>query len=421
MRHERLHRSGSGALILTCLLFAASAEAQGIPPCDDLPDEPGADVLPKLYIESGDTQEPLVQAIGRKLQAETAPNRLRVIYRNRPTCLLRDDIYSGTKMIAVTDGATQRKVRYLPLDGSAALECAVPNVDTDPAAREIELGIGATFFSSCDDTQPPAGITMLNGPVQPYGFITNPLSSEVAITAEEGYLAFGFTEAAGDAKPWIVQNLRFRRGPTASTTLVMSAAIGLLPSDMNAAPDVGTSDDLARLVHEATANPNAVLGILGTELYDGKFRENDYVKFLAFKGFGQRYAYFPDSTSESYDKQNVRDGHYLPWAPTPYAFKTSSSSNARRFFDLVMGRRTVPDVDGLASVVAGGLVPECAMKVMRDKEGGDLSLYDDPEPCHCYFETNVTKGSKPPTCIACDETTPCASGTFCRKGFCEAR
>lgn len=423
MRRDHRRLSSGAATILGGLLLASGARAQVAPPCDDLPDEAGADTIPKLYIENGDTQEPLVQRLGRKLMA-AADDKLRIIYRNRPTCLLRDDLFSSTKMIAVTDGAQVRTVKYVPVDPNAPIvECAVPSVASDPAAREIELGIGATFLSSCDDTAAPPGVTVASGPVQAYGFVANPLSSEVAITAEEGYLAFGFPDGEGDAKPWTVQNLRFKRGNTASTTLVMSAAIGLLPSDMNAeSPDSSTSDILAGKVIASRSNPNAALGILGTELYDAKYRENGQLKLLAFKGFGQRYAYFPDSKSTTFDKQNVRDGHYLPWAPTPYIFKTEpAGSNARRLFELVMGTRAVADVDGLEAVIASGLVPECAMKVMRDSEGGDLRLFRDPKTCHCYFERSVTNGSTPAgTCAPCSsDDGPCGGGK-CNFGFCEA-
>ena len=35
-----------------------------------------------------------------------------------------------------------------------------------------------------------------------------------------------------------------------------------------------------------------------------------------YKRQGQYYAYYPDSTSSSIDKKNVRDGHYTVWSPT---------------------------------------------------------------------------------------------------------
>jgi hypothetical protein len=73
--------------------------------------------------------------------------------------------------------------------------------------------------------------------------------------------------------------------------------------------------------------------------------------------------------------------------------------------------------DPIDVVISSGLVPSCAMKVQRMSEGGDLSLYQAPEPCGCYFDFKATGAT---TCTACSSTSPCATGT-CRHGYCEAR
>jgi hypothetical protein len=380
-----------------------------------------------IYIENGDTQEPLVKKLGKLLMQSSS--KLRIFYRNRPTCNIRTDLFSNARMTFVKDGTTDRPVRYIPADpawdpATAAPECTVPQpaLPGDPPVGEpITLGIGATYLSSCAQTPAqPADVGVFDGPIQAYGFITNKTSSQVAITAEEGYLAYGFTEGGGEAAPWVVQNLRFKRGNTASTTLTMSSAIRLLPTQMKAAADSGTSEALITSVMNSPT-PEATLGILGTELFDQ--RRND-IKLLAFKTFGQKFAYFPDSTNATFDKQNVRDGHYLPWSPTPYIAKitagstTFSDANARRVYELVMGTRASDDVDGLLQVVNSGLVPECAMKVTRAGDGADLSLVDYPEPCGCYFEKNVPQGTT--ACTACTTDATCNGGK-CRFGYCEAK
>lgn len=415
-------RAVAGALCLALISMTAAARAQE-PACSDLPDEPTGDAIPKIYIENGDTQEPLVKRLGKALMQSSS--KLRIIYRNRPTCNIRNDLFNHAEMIKVEDGSTPRPVRYIPAaddfdPGAPAPTCTVP--ESSPA-EPIALGIGATYLSSCAQTPAqPADIGVFDGPVQAYGFITNKSSSQVAITAEEGYLAYGFSEGTGEASPWTVQNLRFKRGNTASTTLTMASAIRLLPTQMKTADASGTSELLITAVMNS-ANPEATIGILGTELYD---QRRDDIKLLAFKTFGQRYAYFPDSTNTSFDKQNVRDGHYLPWSPTPYIAKVTPGTsdildpNAKRVFELVMGTRTADDVDGLFHVVQTGLIPECAMKVTRTGDGADLSLYEDPAPCGCYFEKNVPQGTT--TCTSCTEgnDAPC-NGGVCRFGYCEAR
>lgn len=407
------------ASIGVVLTLPRSASAANGDPCSALTDEDNA--VRTLYIENGDTQEPMVKRLGKALMQSTT--KLRVVYRNRPTCNIRSDLFSSAPMITVTDGTTPRPVRYIPSSPSfdpagPAPTCTVPAM---APAEPIVLGIGATYLSSCAQTPPqPADVGVMNGPVQAYGFIANKNSSQVAITAEEGYLAFGFSEGLGEAAPWTVQNLRFKRGNTASTTLTMSAAIRLLPTQMKAAPDSGTSEDIITGVVNAST-PEAALGILGMDLYDQRRAD---IKVLAFKTFGQRYAYFPDSTFTSFDKQNVRDGHYAPWSPTPYITKLSSGAivddRARRFFELVMGARASDDVNGLLAPIQSGLIPECAMKVSRSGDGADLTLYDDPAPCHCFFEKNVPQGTTACTACTIGDDAPCNGGK-CRFGYCEAR
>ena len=420
MRRELVWRTLGGAIIalLTCPGVASAANGDR---CDALTDEDN--VVPTVYIENGDTQEPLVKKIGALLMQ--SPTKLRIVYRNRPTCNIRDDIFRGARMTKVTDGTTARPVRYIPAGfdpATPAPQCTVPDPDsgTPDVGVPIALGIGATYISSCTAIDKPADIGVVDGPVQAYGFITHEDSTQIAITAVEGYLAFGFPEATGEAAPWTVQNLRFKRGDTASTTLTMSAALRLKPAQMLTTDPkgIGTSEALMDLVAKSS-NPEATIGILGAELYDQHRGEG--VKLLAFKAFGQRKAYFPDKTNVSFDKQNVRDGHYLPWSPTPYMAKVDgggvfTDAHAKRIHDLVMGFGA--EEGGLLQVVKSGLVPECAMKVSRAGDGADLSLYEDPAPCGCYFEKSVPGGTT--TCAECTDDTTCGGGK-CRLGFCEAR
>ncbi|MBX3226757.1 MAG: hypothetical protein KIT84_38940 [Labilithrix sp.] len=411
-------------LIVAAVGLTATSRASAQPACNSLPDEPAAGPIPKLYIENGDTQEPLVKTLGKLLVKSAQP--LRVIYRNRPTCNIRRDMFSNTPMYAVTDGATARTVRYIhanPDEDSS--ECTVPaQGSADPAdpIRPIQLGIGATYLTSCTDEVPAnPDLAVLDGPIQAYGFIAHKNSTQNGITAEEGYLAYGFTEGLGEANPWVVQALRFKRSNTASTTLTMAAAIRLTATDLKTGPALSPETSL-QLIAEVAKDEQAEarLGILGMDLYDVN---RDKVKVLPFKSFGQRFAYYPDKTSTSFDKQNVRDGHYLPWSPTPYmALKDAAGNiadpNAKRFYELVRGFRTDPDVDGLLAVAQNGLTPECAMTVTRAGDGADLEPYDDPTPCGCYYEKNVKSGST--TCTACANDGPCGGGK-CRFGFCEAK
>jgi len=381
--------------------------------------------IPIVWVENGDTQEPLMKRLGRKLVDSATP--VRIVYKNRRTCDLANDMYTGAKI--VNDAIP---IRYVPSTAENPTWTASnpsPTCEADAGAdagagagHTIDLAIGATFLSSCTNLPAkPADLTVLDGPVQAYGFIVPSASSQVALTAEEGYFAFGYAGDTGRAEPWTDQALRLIRGTTASTALTTSAAIGLKASQLKGTiPPNNTSTEVLNLTSGAAA-PEKTIGLMGTEVYDAN--RDKGVKLLAFRAFKQRYAYYPDTSATSFDKRNVRDGHYLPWSPTPYVARVGSNGkalnpNAQRVIDLVFGERTDPDVNGLDQVIASGLVPECAMGVQRAFEGADLALYQHPFSCSCYFEAKVPQGST--RCTTCSDDSPCGGGK-CRRGYCEAR
>ncbi|AKV01571.1 hypothetical protein AKJ09_08234 [Labilithrix luteola] len=374
--------------------------------------------IPIVFIENGDTQEPLVKLLGQALVKSATP--VRIVYKNRRTCDLALDMYTPNKM--VNDAIA---IRYIPTPAeNPAWDPSQPPPTCEADATSgntIDLGIGATFLSSCTNLPAkPADLSVTAGPVQSYGFIVPKASSQVAMTAEEGYFAYGWADGTGSAQPWTDQALRFSRGPTASTALTCAAAIGLKASQLKGTvPPNNTSTEVLTAVKNS-ATPEATIGLMGTEVYD---QHRGDVKLLAFQGFKQLYAYYPDKTAASFDKQNVRDGHYLPWAPTPYITRVDGSGkavnpNVQRIIDLVLGDRVDPDVNGLEQVIASGLVPECAMGVQREFDGGNLSLYSPPESCACYFESKVPQSQK--TCKVCTTDGECSGGK-CRRNVCEAK
>jgi hypothetical protein len=371
---------------------------------------------PRVVIENGDTQEPLLKALGQKLANSATP--LRILYLNKSTCLLAADAYAGTPIPSTTP------VSYTPTtaeDPTWDPSKPSPTCDPDPAGFPIDLAIGATYLTSCSIPVPkPSTTSVLEGPIQAYGFAAPKGAMQTAITAEEAYFAFGWPMGGGMSQPWDDQTLRFIRGQATSTALTCSANIGLDPTRLQGTllnPDRSASV-LSAL--QTASTPDKAIGLLGVDIYD---QHRDTIKLFAFRAFQQRYAYFPDSTSLTFDKQNVRDGHYVPWSPTQYIVTTDGGGtivnpDVKRIVDLVFGNRTDADVDGLATVASKSLVPKCAMKVTRQYDGGDLALYSDPAPCGCFFDKNVPGGST--SCTVCTDDGPCGAG-HCRHGFCEAR
>src|ERR1043165_4108451 len=91
------------ALLLGGALFFVTTRA-GAVACDALGGPP------VVYIENGDTQEPMLKRLGKQL-VDTAGTKVRIVYRNRPTCELADNFYSA-RTLGTT--APVRPIRYIP-------------------------------------------------------------------------------------------------------------------------------------------------------------------------------------------------------------------------------------------------------------------------------------------------------------------
>jgi len=159
----------------------------------------------------------------------------------------------------------------------------------------------------------------------------------------------------------------------------------------------------------------SAIGILSSDFAD---RNRGSLRVLAFQQRGQRHAYFPDSTPESADKANVRDGHYPIWgaihllAPT---INDVASPTARALINQLHGAQL--DRRVVDAIIDGGYIPQCAMKVKHSEEVGPLTVEDSDFGCSCYFDDRVTHGKA--SCPKCELSTDCPAGDACRYGFCE--
>lgn len=388
---------------IVCALIAAKAAAQEN--CSALPNP--------VYLQVGDTQEPLMKELGRKLRDEDPP--ITLVYVTSGSCTNVEALYTDVPITknALYAPSSAEKPGWKSSD--AAIECKMPS-----SGQKVELANSALFVSSCNPDEPPPGIKLFQGPVQPYGFVVPPASSQRAITAEEAYFAFGFGNQS-QVEPWNDETFMYIRTVTKSTLLTLAATISVQGAKWRGQRFDKSSEVMNAVV--ASPMPEKTIGILGMELYD---KNRDKLKLLAFRAFDQRYAYYPDSSSTAFDKRNVRDGHYVPWSPTVWISKVDDAGKPRDpdvayVIDLILGNETErkPKFEPLDVVISVGLVPDCAMSVTRSYEAGELSKYAPEEPCGCYYEFKAT-GRAPKECKSCDEASPCASGS-CRHGFCEAR
>jgi hypothetical protein len=381
------------------------AVAQTMPACSSLPNP--------LYLQIGDTQEPLIKNLGRKLRdSQVAPMTL--VYITSGSCTNVDAISHGTKltMNPLYVPSTAENAAWTPSMASVNCTIAAGGVNLDVANSNV-------FTSICTQTTIPTTIGQFYGGIQPYVFVVPTASDQIAITAEEAYFVFGFPNG-GMVAPWTDEAQHMIRTTSKSTLLALAANINVPPAKWR-----GMMFDKSSQVVDAVSmdmTPEATIGILGAEVYDANRTK---LKSLAFRAYGQKYAFWPDSTPSARDKQNTRDGHYTAWSPTVYMTAVDqsgvpTSTKAAYLIDLITNKTPTPtpDFEPLDVITSVGLVPACAMKVQRMREGGDLSQFSSDQPCGCYFESKV--GTPSASCMACTTDTTCGAGK-CRHGFCEAK
>ncbi len=387
-------------LVVMGLALATPTRAHAAP-CDALPNP--------VYLQVGDTQLNLMKRLGRAFR-DNAAKPITMVFVTSGSCTNIQAIYTR---IPITTN-----LQYVPsiaedpawTPASATLTC------TPPAAGVVpDIANSALFNSACTAEAPPATVKLTQGPAQAYVIaVPESQTATTAITFEEAYFVFGFGMAGG-ITPWTDETQMFIRTVTKSTLLAWAANISV-PADKWKGMRFDASTMVVSAIEGATSG--AAIGILGAEVYDAK---RSTLNSLAYRAKGQYAAYYPDSTSSSFDKKNVRDGHYTVWSPTIWMDTVNGTTpvkpDARYVIDVIAGHPVTPELgfDSLAVISAVGLVPDCAMGVTRSFEGGPLSLYTPQTSCTCKYESLVATSA----CAACSATVACTTGV-CRNNFCES-
>jgi hypothetical protein len=411
MPHASIPLVLTAGVCLSGAFAPAAAEAQDASPCEELTNP--------VYLKVGATQQPLMKGLGRALRDDAEP--LTLVYVTSGSCVNTEYVYGDKPIDNPTAFYVPSSEEQPDWDTSMpALTCTVP-----ASGLSIDIGNSATYVSSCGDdfAEPPPGIRAFSGPIQGYGFVVPETSPARAITAEEAYFVYGFGNE-GQVSPWDDEQFVFRLPPSLSTLTVMAGAAGIYPYNKAARGQLMMNPNALLDALLQSARPEKTLGIVGLELYD---QDRDRLKLLAFRAFEQEFAYFPDSSATSFDKKNLRDGHYSPWAPTVWLTKVDTSgepvsSRARRLIDLILSRPSspAPSFEPLELIIGVGLVPLCAMQVTREPyESDPLIAYDPEEPCGCFYESVVAQ-TTPSGCVPCVSDSPCEEGE-CSHGFCEVR
>jgi len=369
---------------------------------------------PHVYITGSSAAQPFVLDVANAIKDDVV-----VVYYSQGSCVGVSSIFDGT---------------VLPTGADKGL-IGTDSTCTPAAATAVDIGLSDVFATSCAGVdEVPDGVADFHGPVQAMNFVV-PAGADAAtksISAEAAYLVFGFKPSSTfattgksytDGTPWSADADIWMRGATSGTQSMLGIAIGVLPARwaQNATQALGGSGDMVNKIGTAT-NVNTTIGILASnELDDNRAT----VRGLAFQGYDQTCGYWPDSTSGSKDKLNVRTGKYAVWGPLHMYTKVDSNNAPERdevadIIGYINGEKTVSGDHPYAIIEKErdkNLVPQCAMQVSRDEEIGAPSSVN--PTCTCLYEE--TRVGHNDACVTCDDDNPCADSSLtCSYGYCEA-
>jgi hypothetical protein len=356
----------------------------------------------------------LVGQVAPVLSAE-GPDQINIVYKGTGSCsgvaaLGLDLTPSG----ACTAGScvTGTAQYWTAATGATAQSC-----DLDPAGTHIDLILSDVYKEACDGVTNPSlrDQTLL---VIPFGIITARASTQEAIDAREGYFVYGRGMSAGIA-PWTNELLTFRRNSGSGTQITVFKNLHVPPGSTIGVDATGTGPMLTQVA--GAASPEQALGFASLDAVDPK---RGTIKTLAYRHWAQTKFYWPDSTNSTYDKKNVRDGHYPLWGYEHAVTLVDGAGAplkplAKKLSDILSGAAPLPGGDAILLESKAGVVPLCAMDVSRSADAGDFSLVTTGSSCGCFFEKNVPSGTT--ACTSCTADTQCAPGQHCRNTFCEAR
>jgi ABC-type phosphate transport system substrate-binding protein len=373
-----------------------------------------------VVIVGSSAAKPFLTALAATLAKENPP--ITVITSNPASC---DGVHTmlktGATNLTGTAYSTWGGTADAPVDNGAS--CTIDAVSGIPA----DIGVSDVFSDTCGLGAVADDVKDYHGPVQSMNLVVPKDSTQVSISYEAAYLTFGFGDQAGGGVPWNDPTVYEVRKPTSGTMLLTGAVIGVPGARWKGRQNQDTTTVLNMISADITAGQTQkVIGVMSSGDAD---KHRDVVRALAYQHQGQSCGYTPDSDSTtSFDKANTRDGHYMIAGPLHlYAHSKNgapTNPNVKRIVDYLTGALD-PDFDLIRVEAKNGVVPDCAMRVSRDKDGGALSSYMPDRSCECKFLLEAT-GSAPASCKTCTEVdkkdTACpSSAPICHYGYCEVQ
>jgi hypothetical protein len=332
-----------------------------------------------------------------------------VVYQNDTSCPGLDAILTGLTRLK---GAAQ----YWAPNQNEPIPCQIEG------EQLADIGLCDVSPGSCiPDFSGSGNLVDDLGPAQVFMFTVPKGSTQTAISAEAAYSVYGYDE--GGVEPWTEPESLVRRGAGSGVQLTVSASLDLEPAYWRGVIKQRSSEVKPALL--LFAEPERALGITSADVADeADARAN--LRTLAYQHFGQSCAFTPDSSVGSSDKRNVRDGHYELWAPLHFYTRGQNGRTQDPFVAEIVsyltGARSLPNrnTDFITTLKQGGLVPTCAMRVTRSREGALIEPAQPSPSCSCYFDASPPGGAVRQDCVACTSSAQCNSDApNCNFGYCE--
>ncbi|HEY2514084.1 MAG TPA: hypothetical protein VGI39_24625 [Polyangiaceae bacterium] len=412
------------------------------PSCFSLSAGPAGGAFPKpvLYATGSTAIQPYVARVSQVLQQIGAGS---VVYLGSGSCSGVNAMVNpnqGYKLAQL--GATATYYDSVLSSGNVQSgTCAI-----DDPNKLADLGLSDVFPETCLPQQLSNGLGSLglndfHGPVEVMEMVVPTTSSQSSVSTPAAYMIWGFGDQSG-VSPWTDETYLFQRSATSGTQNEIASLIGVPAAQWHGSKHSGSSDVLTAIQNVKNgllpngapggdkANVEKTMGILASDFADANRQD---LKPLAVQDMGQSCGWFPDSTQSSFDKKNVRDGHYPIWGPSHLLANVDGQGNPTSgAVDTLIKSMNGANPDVLAQLdivqfyASSHIIPSCAMHVSRSSDGGDYSPFSPPVPCSCYYDLKATGQT---TCASCSNDTDCAGApggaTSCVKwgipavGYCE--
>ena len=359
-------------------------------------------VPPPLYLMASSAFTLILKTFSQALASEVT-----LVYKYDTSCPSLDSILTGD---------TKIKGTAVYWSGDRQLECDVDQ----PTLAQIggcDVSPGACvpgFIGSSNLVDEP-------GPIQVFMFTVPRASTQTSISAEAAYNVWGFGGDSG-VEPWVAPQLIFKRFFDSGVQQVISGTIRLPMNAWRGTAIKGSSEMKPALI--ASSDPERTIGITSADQADSQDARAN-LRTLTYQHYEQNCGYLPDSGPGSFDKKNVRDGHYTVWAPYHFYSRRSDRMNDPRIANVInyftgAKRLPNPNTDLITTLKQGGLVPSCAMRVEREKEGAIIRPHKPSPSCGCYYDVTSPGGFTPPECASCRTDRDCpVERPICSFGYCE--